>query len=197
MRGMSEANPSRAVPDLPHASGPVTCQARFRSAAADFVVDERVDVPEHPTGAHWWLRITKTGLNTKDVVKALTELSSARARRIGYAGLKDRHAVTTQWFSVPLENLDPESIVDRLPEGMVLEEWRRARHAVRRGGLRANRFRIRLRQVTGEPSALCSISWPVRTVSRMASPARRARTPTASSIPGSRCSVCGPNTRST
>ncbi len=154
MRGMSEANPSRAVADLPRASGPVTCQARFRSDAADFLVDERVDVPEHPTGAHWWLRITKTGLNTKDVVKALTEVSSARARRIGYAGLKDRHAVTTQWFSVPLENLDPESIVDRLPEGMVLEEWRRARHAVRRGGLRANRFRIRLRQVTGERSAL-------------------------------------------
>jgi tRNA pseudouridine13 synthase len=156
MRGMSEPNLSSPLSELPRALGTPACSARFRSEPSDFVVDEHVDVPEHATGAHWWLRITKTGLNTKDVVRALAELGSARARRIGYAGLKDRHAVTSQWFSVPLENLEPETIVDRMPEGMVLEEWRRARHAVRRGGLRANRFRIRLRQVTGEPAALSS-----------------------------------------
>lgn len=139
---------------LPRAYGPASAHAILRAEPADFVVDERLEVPEHETGAHWWLRITKTGLNTKDAVRALAELSSARVRQIGYAGLKDRHAVTTQWFSLPLEHLDPESIVERMPEGLELLGWKRARHAIRRGGLKANRFEIRLRGVEGDREML-------------------------------------------
>lgn len=121
---------------------------------ADFRVVERLEVPEHATGAHWWIRITKIGMNTRDAVRALSALSSARVRQIGYAGLKDRHAVTTQWFSLPIEHLDPESLADRLPEGLVLTDTRRARHAIRRGGLKANRFTIRLRGISGDRAML-------------------------------------------
>lgn len=136
--------------ELPRAHDGPWIRGRFRAEPGDFRVDEQLEVPEHPTGAHWWLRVCKTGLNTKDVVRALAALSSARVRQVGYAGLKDRHAITTQWFSVPLETLDPESITERMPEGMQLLEWRRARHAIRRGGLKANRFLIRLRDVSGD-----------------------------------------------
>jgi tRNA pseudouridine13 synthase len=155
MRAMTDDQTCRApTSDLPRAHGGPWIRGRFRTSPGDFQVDEELEVPEHPTGAHWWLRIRKTGLNTKDVVRALAELSSARVRQVGYAGLKDRQAITTQWCSVPLENLDPESITTRMPDGMELLEWRRARHAVRRGGLKANRFVIRLREVSGDLAGL-------------------------------------------
>mgnify|MGYP001821176061 CR=1 FL=1 len=157
MPAMVEEPSKQSAPfDLPRAHGGPWVRGRFRTVPEDFQVDERLEVPEHATGAHWWLRIRKTSLNTKDVVRALAELSSARVRQIGYAGLKDRHAITTQWFSLPLENLDPESITERLPPGMELLEWRRARHAIRRGGLKANRFVIRLREVSGDIPGLQS-----------------------------------------
>lgn len=139
---------------LPRAFGPPPAQARFRVLSADFRVEERIDIPEHPTGAHWWLQLTKTGLNTRDAVRALADLGSARARQIGYAGLKDRNAVTTQWFSLPIEHLDPESVADRMPEGLELHRWVRARHAIRRGGLRANAFTLVLRGVNGDRGAI-------------------------------------------
>lgn len=146
MRSMNlDATAPRHV--LPRATGPAPIRAFLRVEPADFRVDERVDVPAHPTGAHWWLQIRKTSLNTKDVVQTLAALGSARVRQVGYAGLKDRHAITTQWFSLPLEAIDPHSIADQLPAGMELLDVVRARHAVRRGGLRANRFVLRLREV--------------------------------------------------
>ena len=155
MRAMTqETTPGAVIADLPRAHGGPWVRGRFRVTPGDFQVDEELEVPEHPTGAHWWLRIRKTGLNTKDVVRALARLSSARVRQVGYAGLKDRHAITTQWFSLPLENVDPESLIERMPEDMALLEWRRARHAIRRGGLKSNRFQIRLRDVAGDIPAL-------------------------------------------
>jgi len=142
------------VATLPFALGGPPSRARLRQHPEDFRVDERLDVPEHPGGAHWWLRVRKTGMNTRDAVRALSRLSSARVRQIGYAGLKDRHAVTTQWLSLPIEHLDPECLRDRLPPGLEVLEWRRARHGIRRGGLRGNRFHIRLRSVTGDRDVL-------------------------------------------
>jgi tRNA pseudouridine13 synthase len=146
MTTISEPSP---VDALPRAGGTPPARARFRTHDTDFRVRERIEVPEHPTGAHWWLEVTKTGMNTKDAVRALARLGSARVRQVGYAGLKDRHAVTTQWFSLPIETLDPESVVDRMPSGLELHQWRRARKAIRRGGLKANRFDIVLREVRG------------------------------------------------
>ncbi len=142
------------IAHLPYALGQPTASARFRVQPEDFLVDEQLEVPEHPTGAHWWLRLRKTRMNTRDAGRALVALSSARMRQLGYAGLKDRHAITTQWFSLPLECLDPERLGPQLPAGLELMEWKRARHAIRRGGLRANHFTLRLRSVRGDREAL-------------------------------------------
>lgn len=139
---------------LPFAWGGPVAEARFRTTAEDFQVEELLEVPAHEGGAHWWLHLRKRNLNTKDVARVLTTLGSAGIRQVGYAGLKDRHAVTSQWFSLPIETLDPSAIGGQLPAGVELIEWRRARHAVRRGGLKANRFRIRLRGVQGDQALL-------------------------------------------
>lgn len=139
---------------LPFAWGEPVAKAGFRTTPDDFIVDEITEVPEHAGGAHWWLQLRKRGLNTKDVAHALTSLGSARIRQVGYAGLKDKHALTSQWFSLPIETIDPAGLGERLPEGIELLEARRARHAVKRGGLKANRFIIRLRDVQGDREAI-------------------------------------------
>lgn len=128
--------------------------AGFRFADEDFLVEEIMEVPAHDGGAHWWLHLRKRALNTKDVARALTRIGTARIRQVGYAGLKDRHAVTSQWFSLPIETIDPSGLADRLPENVELLQFQRARHAVRRGGLKANRFSIRLRDAEGSVEAV-------------------------------------------
>jgi len=151
MTAASERDPVR---HLPRAHGPALGHARFRATPEDFQVDERIEIPEHAGGAHWWLRLRKRDMNTKDVARLLTTLGSARIRQVSYAGLKDRRAVTSQWFSLPIEHLDPETLGERLPAAVQLLDWRRARHAIRRGGLKGNRFRIRLRDCALPEQAL-------------------------------------------
>ncbi len=153
MTRITSTTSGRTLPTdtLPFAWGEPVIMAAFRVAAEDFIVEERLKVPAHAGGAHWWLHLRKRDWNTKDVARLLTTLGTGRIRQVGYAGLKDRHAVTSQWFSLPIETIDPEKIKDALPDGLELLEVLRARHAVRRGGLKANRFTIRLRDVQGDP----------------------------------------------
>jgi tRNA pseudouridine13 synthase len=142
------------LPDWPFAHGGPAGQARLRAVAEDFQVDELMEVPAHAGGAHWWLHIAKRGMNTKDVALALCAAGSARIRQVGYAGLKDKHALTRQWFSVPLETLVPEQLPGALPEACELLGVERARKAIRRGGLRGNRFALRLRGFSGRRTLL-------------------------------------------
>jgi len=77
-----------------------------------------------------------------------------RQSDVGYAGLKDRHAVTRQWFSIQLPKSDTGQ-ADRWGD----EQWRvlrvtKARRKIRRGGLRGNRFTITVRGLRGDLAAL-------------------------------------------
>ena len=77
----------------------------LRFEPEDFRVDE---VPLYaPTGQgdHTFVRVEKRMRTTEDVARALARVAGVRPRDVGYAGRKDRVAVTTQWFSVP--GLDP------------------------------------------------------------------------------------------
>jgi tRNA pseudouridine13 synthase len=112
-------------------------------APEDFRVDE---VPLYaPTGegGHTFVLVEKRLRTTDDVARALARACGVRARDIGYAGRKDRVAVTTQWFSVP--GLEPDcALALSLPGARVLEAARHP-HKLRTGHLRGNRFRIAVR----------------------------------------------------
>ena len=84
--------------------------------------------------------------NTRWVAAQIARLAGVPAADVGFAGLKDRHAVAVQWFSVPnLATADFWNGV-RTEEFRVLETRANLRK-LRRGALSGNRFRIRLRQV--------------------------------------------------
>ena len=117
----------------------------------DFQVDE---VPLYaPTGegSHTFVRIEKRNRTTPEVAQDLARAAGVKARDVGYAGLKDKLAVTTQWFSVP--GLAPEAALAlELSDARVLEAEAHP-HKLRTGQLRANRFRILARDAERQGDA--------------------------------------------
>jgi tRNA pseudouridine13 synthase len=127
----------------------------MREQPADFRVEERLGFEPSGSGEHLFLQVRKTGRTTDTVAAALARWLGVRERDVGYAGLKDRHAVTTQWFSVPTA-ADP--VTGPLAEDPSVEVLRVTRNArkLRRGALAGNRFAIRLRHVRGAPGDIAA-----------------------------------------
>ncbi len=100
-------------------------------------------------GDHLWLEVCKRNSNTDWVGRQLAKACGCAARDVGYAGLKDRKAVTTQWFSLPLNGkADPEWLAWDIENVVILQAARHARK-LKRGALCGNRFELTLRDVRG------------------------------------------------
>lgn len=130
-----------------HAYAPLGLSVDFKTCAEDFVVDEHLPFALSGEGEHAWLHIQKRGCNTDWVAKQLAKVAGVRARNVSYAGLKDRHGITSQWFSVQLPGQpDPDWRDIESDEITVLEAKRHGRK-LRRGALKENRFQIHLRNL--------------------------------------------------
>jgi tRNA pseudouridine13 synthase len=125
-------------------------QGIIRARPEDFVVDERLDFELSGAGEHVWLRLRKRATNTEYLARALARIAGVPVREVGYAGLKDRHAVTSQWFSVRLPGRAVEVWQGRLPDGVeVLEATRHARK-LQKGALAGNHFTVTVRDCAGD-----------------------------------------------
>lgn len=139
--------------DFAHAYPELSASALFRVLPEDFFVDEDLGFEPTGSGEHALLQIEKTGLNTLQVVESLASHAGVRLMDVGYCGLKDRHAVTRQFFSVYLGNRAMDFGSFQLPGVRVLSVDRHAQK-LRPGSHRANGFHIRLREVQGDKVAL-------------------------------------------
>jgi tRNA pseudouridine13 synthase len=120
----------------------------------DFVVDEQPLYAASGQGDHWYVRLRKRGATTLDLRRAVAEAAGVAAGDVGYAGMKDKHAVTTQWLSVPAVRARPPEAW-QLPEAFSLLEVSRHNNKLRVGHLAGNRFTIRLVDVgAGAPERL-------------------------------------------
>jgi tRNA pseudouridine13 synthase len=139
--------------DWPCALGGPPLRARLRSTPEDFFVDEDLGFAPDGAGEHVFLRVEKRGANTDWVARAIARFAGVAPEQVGYAGLKDRHAVTRQTFCVPVpvkRELDWSGLHN--DEFQVLEAQRHGRK-LRRGALRRNHFRIVLREIDGDRAA--------------------------------------------
>lgn len=134
----------------PRAHGPPLFAARIRRGPEHFFVEEILGFEPEGEGEHAWLWLEKRSTNTEWLARRLARLAGVRNVDVGYAGLKDRHAVTRQWFSVRT----PEPVAEwaALPEGVQLIVATRGRRKLRRGAHSGNRFRIVLDEVEAEPA---------------------------------------------
>jgi len=134
-------------------SGPA-CTGKIKTIPDDFIVEEQL--PFHPDGSgeHVFLQIEKCGENTEYVARLLARFAGVRQRDVSVAGLKDRHARTTQWFSVWLPGKDaPDWQQIETKSIKVVQSLRHARK-LKRGVLSGNRFEIIIRELQGDKTRL-------------------------------------------
>ncbi len=142
--------------DLPYAFGGPPATGLIRCEPEDFLVEEDLGFEPSGSGEHLFLRLRQTGCNTRWVAGRVARWARRPPRDVGYAGLKDRHAVTEQWFSVRCpggRHPDPASLA--VP-GVTLVDWRLGDRKLRTGALAGNRFVIRIRGLAGDRETLAA-----------------------------------------
>jgi tRNA pseudouridine13 synthase len=143
------------LPAWPRAWGEPPAAALIRSTPEDFLVTEELGFELSGQGEHAFLYLQKRELNSMELLQRVAALSGIAERDIGISGLKDRNAVTRQWFSVGLAGRsEPDwSKLEEAGDVQVLDVGRHLRK-LRRGVHRANRFTLTLRELSGERAAL-------------------------------------------
>jgi tRNA pseudouridine13 synthase len=140
----TDAEPQRFLPHQPpvaHSDLPAVA-GKIAGAPEDFAVDEIPLYAPVGSGEHLYARVEKKSYTTPAMLRAVGRAAGVHERDIGYAGLKDKHALTTQWISLPVSARDPAQW--QLPEGIRVLETARHTNKLRTGHLSMNRFRIRL-----------------------------------------------------
>jgi tRNA pseudouridine13 synthase len=147
-------DPYLTLPRWPHAHPATGATATLKRFNEDFMVTEIPLQSPCGEGEHIWLEIEKNGANTAFVAQRLAEAAGVQERDVGYAGLKDRYAVTRQWFSIYFPKGDAPDLTQlQHPEFKVLSQSRHLKK-LRPGDLLGNRFRIVLRDVSGAAEAI-------------------------------------------
>jgi len=134
----------------------------------DFVVEEIPAYAPSGAGGHTFVRIEKRGRTTEAVARELARVAGVRPGDVGYAGRKDRHAVTTQWLSVP--GLDPAAALALALEGVRVLEAVPHGSKLRTGHLRGNRFTITLHGI--DATTACSAAARLEVLARHGMPNR-------------------------
>ena len=143
-----------SLPDWARAHGPVALTARIRSTPEDFRVEEVLGFEADGEGPHVMLKVEKRGANTHWVAGQLARHASVPPREVGYAGLKDRHAVTVQHFTVNIDR-KPEPDWSALGgDSFKVLAAARQRRKLKTGVLKGNRFRLVLRDLSGSAVSL-------------------------------------------
>ncbi|VEB95631.1 tRNA pseudouridine synthase D [Cedecea lapagei] len=120
----------------------------IKASPEDFVVIEDLGFGPDGDGEHLLLRILKSGCNTRFVADALAKFLKVHAREVSFAGQKDKHAVTEQWFCVRLPGKEMPDMSAFTLEGCQVLEFARHRRKLRLGALKGNRFTLVLREVS-------------------------------------------------
>jgi tRNA pseudouridine13 synthase len=140
--------------DLPAALGGIAGRGRIRARDEDFIVEEELGFALTGAGEHLFLKVRETGCNTDWVAGQLARWGGRPRNDVGYAGLKDRHAVTEQWFSVRFpggRHPDPAGL--SIP-GVELLEVVPHNRKLKRGALQGNRFRLRVTALDADAALL-------------------------------------------
>ncbi len=136
-----------SLPEWQRAHGEPIVRGDLRCSPQDFQVIEELGFEPDGEGEHDYLWLEKTGANTTWVAERLAAFAGIHVRDVGYAGMKDRHAVTRQWFSVRRPAGAPADWSRFHLDGVRILKATRNRRKLRRGAHRANRFRIVVRMI--------------------------------------------------
>jgi tRNA pseudouridine13 synthase len=126
----------------------------LRSTPEDFVVEEILGFAAGGEGPHALLVVRKRGANTEWVARELARAAGVKPFEVGFAGLKDRNAVTTQHFTVPRRKRAAEEFIGIAGEGFEVLAAAAHQRKLPRGALEGNRFAITVRGFASDPALL-------------------------------------------
>ncbi|MFL6607575.1 MAG: tRNA pseudouridine(13) synthase TruD [Pseudomonas sp.] len=138
----------------PRAHGESLGSAVLKASAEDFQVDEVLDIPLTGDGEHLWIWVEKRGLNTEEAARRIAKAAGVPLRTVSYAGLKDRQALTRQWFSVQLPGKADPDLSAAENDTLKILKVARHRRKLQRGAHSANGFTLRLTQFKGDKDAI-------------------------------------------
>jgi tRNA pseudouridine13 synthase len=140
---------------------------RIKMRPEDFLVDELPLYEPSGEGEHLYLLVEASNVAHFEVLSSLRRAFKVDEDKIGYAGMKDKHAITRQMFSIHLLK-DPPSL--EIPNERVKVLWaERHTNKIKRGHLAGNRFSIRVRDV--DPAATPRVDRMLRRLSEVGIPA--------------------------
>ncbi len=138
----------------PRAWGEPLTTGVIRSRSDDFKVEEIPRLQPDEAGEHLWLWVEKRNANSDWVARQLAACANVHGRDIGFAGRKDRYAVTRQFFSLPAPPGAELPWRDWRIDGVEILSAKRHSRKLRRGFLAGNRFLLLLRKVEVNPRTL-------------------------------------------
>lgn len=121
---------------------------RLKAEFTDFIVTEELGYPLSGEGEFVAVKIRKTNANSLFVGEKLADFAGISAKNMSYAGLKDRHAVTTQWFCLHLPGKETPDFNQFQLEGVEILDVTRHNRKIRVGSLNGNHFEILLRDLS-------------------------------------------------
>ena len=138
----------------PQAHGGACGSAVLKAVAEDFQVDEVLDIPLSGTGEHLWLWVEKRNLNTEEAARRLARAAGIPVRNISYAGLKDRQALTRQWFILHLPGKADPDLARAEDDTLKILKAGRHQRKLQRGAHSANGFTLRLTELQADRAEL-------------------------------------------
>jgi tRNA pseudouridine13 synthase len=142
------------IHNLPRAHGGPVAKGLIKQAPEDFVVDEILGFELAGEGEHVFLKIRKRGENTDYLARQIAKYAELPKMAVSYAGMKDRHAVATQWFSVHIPGKREVDWSGLASASVAVLESVRHNRKLKTGALKGNRFEIAVRELEGEREAV-------------------------------------------
>ena len=143
------------VKRLAYAAGsPPEATGQLKTTPEDFVVEELLGFSPSGEGEHLYIHIKAVDYNTEFLLSHIARALGVSKKLVVYSGLKDRYAVSTQWFSVHLPGNAHVDLSPIVNDNITILEAARNLKKLRRGAHKGNRFTIRLRNVEGDKSSI-------------------------------------------
>lgn len=146
-------NPDDIQIIFPYAYNAPVATGCLRVEPEDFFVEETLAFEPDGEGEHVLVFIEKCERNTDDIARSLCKQFGLRNMDVSYAGMKDRRAVTRQWFSLTMPGKPIPDSFD-VPDGSSVLQVARHSRKLKKGGLKSNRFVLKVRDLQGDKAEI-------------------------------------------
>ena len=118
---------------------------KFKELNSDFIVEEVIDLKIDEKGRYSYFLLKKENRNTLEVINRIIKVTNINKRDIGYAGLKDRNAITKQFIST--RNINNDQLLNLKIDGVSLTYVGKGNLPITLGSLKGNKFKIIVRDL--------------------------------------------------